>query len=93
MRAAKKVKPPETRAQVAPSRAHGGDQRCSAGHQRDPAVDAFQDVRAEAPEQRHALLQGRLEIELAAHGALGDAGDPLAQADIARQLIQASPAR
>lgn len=52
-------------------------------------MDGLQHVRAKVREQRHALLHGRLEVEFAAHGALGDAGDPVAQADIACQLVQA----
>ena len=46
-------------------------------------------VARQALEQGHALAQRRRELDLAAHGALGDGGDMRLQADMIGELVDA----
>ena len=64
-------------------RRHGADQRFGPRHQRNASVEVIERRGVEPRQQAHALLQRRLEIELAAHGARGDAGgvEPFAHLD------------
>ena len=53
------------------------------------AMTSVDDVRLEPREQRDALAQRRLEGDLAAHGALGDRGHLLLQADEIGEFVDA----
>ena len=44
-------------------------------------------IRSKALQQRHALAQRRLEVDLSAHGALGDRGDMGLEPGEVRQLV------
>lgn len=75
---------------IAAMGAHGADQRAAARCQRDvPGDDLIDDAERDAFQQPNALSQRRLEFELAAHGAFGDLGDLLLQADIGGELVDA----
>src|SRR5690606_17462566 len=53
----------------------GPDHRAGPGGQLELAADLVYGGRVEPGEQRDPLAQGALEVELAAHGGLGDLGD------------------
>src|SRR5690606_26508238 len=55
--------------------------------EREIRRDSIEDLRGLPGEERHARPQALLEIELAAHGALGDLGHLLVLAAGARQLV------
>lgn len=75
---------------ISPVRTHGGDKRLCARRQRDAIFDdAFNHRNVEPGEQADALAQGRLELDLAAHGALGDRRDTVLQAKLAGKLVDA----
>ena len=70
--------------------AHGADQFAAARRQRDAAFQRFvDDARRQALEQGDALAQGRLERDLAAHGALGDRGDMCLEPGEVGQFVDA----
>ncbi len=70
--------------------AHGRDQFAAARCQRDALFQDFvDDADGQALQQCDALAQRRLELDFAAHRALGDPGDMRLQADIIRQLVDA----
>ena len=75
---------------VGAGRAHRGDQERGARHDLDPLRQHLRDdLGSKALQQGDALPQRRLESDLAAHGALGDAGDFVAQPDLGGQLVDA----
>ncbi len=87
---AKAVKPPENEDGRRPVRPHRPDQRPGAGVQRDALGDHLVDgVGGQAGEQRDPLAQRRLELDLAAHGALGDRRDLRLQAGEVGELVKA----
>ena len=70
--------------------AHGAGERARAGVERDPGLEHLVDhLFRQALEQLDALAQRRLELDLAAHRALGDGRDVGAQADQRRELVDA----
>ncbi len=75
---------------VAAIGAHGPDELAPAGRQRDAVADDLpDDGKRHALQQGDALAQSRLEIDLAAHGALGDRGNMLLQAHEGGELVDA----
>ena len=70
--------------------AHGRDQFAAARRRRDALGQHFVDhADRQALEQRDALAQRRLELDLAAHRALGNGGDVRLQAGKIRQFVDA----
>jgi hypothetical protein len=70
--------------------AHGGGERPSARHFRDPlAIDLFQRSNAKALQQADAFAQRRFEADLAAHRALGDFRDLRLQSQFGGKLVDA----
>ena len=67
---------------------HGGDQGGAARHVADAPGRLVEPGDRQALQQADALLEGGGEIDLAVHGARGDAGDLLAQAQEVGQLVQ-----
>ncbi len=71
-------------------RAHGRDQGARAGREADAiGNDLVDDGGRQAREQRHPLAQRRRELDLPAHGALGDRGDMRLHPDIIGKLVDA----
>ena len=71
-------------------RAHGRDQFAAARRQRDALLqDLVDHADRQALQQRNALAQRRLELDLAAHGAFGDRGDMRLQPGEIGELVDA----
>ena len=71
-------------------RAHGHDQFAAAGSRPDAFGQHFvDDADRHALQQRHTLAQCRLELDLAAHRALGDFSDMVLQPREIRELVDA----
>ena len=71
-------------------RPHGADQLAAAGRQRDALDDHAADrLLGQAGEEAYALAERRGEVELAAHGALGDVGDLRLEAGEIGKLVDA----
>jgi hypothetical protein len=71
-------------------RAHSGHKCAAAGRQPDVLIDDFvNDLGRQAFQQGHALPQGRLERDVASHGAFGNRRDVILEADVRRQFIDA----
>ena len=69
-------------------RAHCSDKRAAAGRQDDAFLEnAIDNSVLEAAQQRDALPQGGFELDLAAHGALGNRRDLLLETDEIGQLV------
>ena len=69
---------------------HGGDQRAAARHEADPFTeDRVDDPHVKSLQQLHALDQGALEVEFAAHGACGDLADVVADPRHHAELVDA----
>ena len=70
--------------------AHGHDQLAAARCRRDALLQDFVDhADRHVLQQRDALAQRRLELDLAAHGAFGDGGDMRLQPGKIGQLVDA----
>jgi hypothetical protein len=70
--------------------AHGHDQFAAARRRRDSGLQNFLDhADRQALQQRDALAQRRLELDLAAHRAFGDPGDMRLEAGEVRQFVDA----
>ena len=70
-------------------RPHGPHQGEGAGHQGEAIGDPRSHRHVETAQQRHALQQGGLESEFAAHGSRGDVRHGRAQADGVGEFIDA----
>ncbi len=69
---------------------HRGDQRGATGHHGDAfGEDLCDDRFRQTLQQRHALGQRRLEIQLSVHRAGGDGGDMRADARLGGQFVDA----
>ena len=68
--------------------AHGGDQLAGTRHHPGRGPGLFQGRQVETLQERDALAQGALEVDLAGHGARGDGGDAVADAGELCQLVQ-----
>ncbi len=75
---------------VGPIRPHGPDEFAPARRQGDALVDHLvDDAGRQALQQGDTFAQRRLEVDLAAHGALGDLGDMGLHADHVGELVDA----
>ena len=84
------VKPPEIETGIGAMGAHGHDQFAAARRQRDALCQHLvDDADGKALQQRDALAQRRLELDLAAHRALGDRGDMGLQPDEIGEFVDA----
>ena len=83
-------KPPETIDHPRAARPHRPGEGARAGIELDAALQhVVDDADRQAREQRDALAQRRLEVDLAAHRPLGDRGDVVAEAHDGRELVDA----
>ncbi len=75
---------------IAAARAHGAHQRACARGQRDPGREHLVDhAERQVGEQRDPFAQRRFEGDLAAHRAIGDFGDVIADTDRGGELVDA----
>ncbi len=69
--------------------AHRADQHRGAGCQRDPLFNQGREQRCRlSREQPDPLAQGGFEVDLAAHGPIGDRGHPVAQTRHVGELVE-----